>query len=178
MKLAKTSIEWQWVSATVSIQETRILMLWMKMDTKVGGKNNLCQRGSPNTLLEVTNYVSAQTALIGPYDRTRASRHVITQISCSAPIIDVKDEGELSRPPLTRCIRLVPAQDVPYALILWYVLKIIYSSQEQDQFAIKSLNLFFDLIALIIRAFIVRYQYYTINYIYIIVTKSEFFFGY
>ena len=25
-------------------------------------------------------------------------------------------------------IRFVPAQDVPYALILWYVLKIIYSS--------------------------------------------------
>ena len=41
----------------------------------------------------------------------------------------------------------------------------------------KELDLiFFDLIAMIVRAFIVRYQYYTINYIYINVTKIEFFY--
>ena len=48
---------------------------------------------------------------------------------------------------------LVPAQDAPFALILWCVAKIIYLSQEQDQFAIKSSNLFLDRIHMILRAF-------------------------
>ena len=39
----------------------------------------------------------------------------------------------------------------------------------------KSSNLFIDLIAMIIRAFIVRYQYCTINFRYTNVTKSEIF---
>ena len=43
---------------------------------------------------------------------------------------------------------------------------------------IKSSNLFFDMIALIVRAFIVRYQYYTIKYIYINGTQSALFFAY
>ena len=47
------------------------------------------------------------------------------------------------------CSRLGPAQDAPFALIVWYVAKTIYLSQEWDQFAIKSFNLFFDLIDLI-----------------------------
>ena len=46
------------------------------------------------------------------------------------------------------------AQDTPYALILWYVPNIIYLYQ----FSIKSSNLFFDLIDLIVRAFIVWYK--------------------
>ena len=55
-------------------------------------------------------------------------------------------------------LRLGPAQDVPYVLILWYVSKIVYLLYEQDQFSIKSSNLFFDLIALIVREFIIRYE--------------------
>ena len=69
----------------------------------------------------------------------------------------------------------IPAQDVPFALIIWYVSKIIYSLWESDQFSINVLSLFFDPIAMIVHAFIVMYQYYTINYIYINVTKSTFF---
>ena len=42
----------------------------------------------------------------------------------------------------------------------------------------KSSNLFFDLIALIVRAFVDRYEYYTINYIYINLTQSALFFAY
>ena len=53
-------------------------------------------------------------------------------------------------------IILGTAQDVPFALILWYIAKAIYLSQEQYQFAIKSSNLFFDMINLIVRAFYVR----------------------
>ena len=49
--------------------------------------------------------------------------------------------------------RLVPAQDAPFALILWYVSKIIYLSKEQDKFAIKSSTLFFDQIDLIVHVF-------------------------
>ena len=43
---------------------------------------------------------------------------------------------------------------------------------------IKSSNLFFDLIDLILRAFIVRYQYYTIKFRYKNVTQSALFFAY
>ena len=74
-----------------------------------------------------------------------------------------------------------PAQDVPYNIILWYVSKIVYLLQEQEQFSINTSNLFFDLIALIaliVRAFIVRYQYYTINFRYKNVTQSALFFVY
>ena len=39
-------------------------------------------------------------------------------------------------------------------------------------------NLFRDLIALIVRAFVVRYQHFTINVRYKNVTQSEFFFAY
>ena len=52
--------------------------------------------------------------------------------------------------------RLIPAQAPPFALIFWYVAKIIYLSQEKDQFEITSSNLFFDLIDLILHAFYVR----------------------
>ena len=52
--------------------------------------------------------------------------------------------------------RLVTAQDVPFALILWYVEKIIYFSYEQDQFLIKSSDLIFDCIDLVVCAFYVR----------------------
>ena len=58
------------------------------------------------------------------------------------------------------CKGRVPAQDGLFALILSYVAKTLYLLQEQDQFSIKSLNLFFDLIDLIVRAFIVRYRKY------------------
>ena len=44
---------------------------------------------------------------------------------------------------------LGPAQDDPYALIFWYVSKIIYLILN------KELEFIFDLIALIVRAFIV-----------------------
>ena len=54
-------------------------------------------------------------------------------------------------------LQRVPSQDVPNDLILWYVTKIVYLSQKQDQFSVKSSNLFIDLIALIVRMFIVRY---------------------
>ena len=55
-------------------------------------------------------------------------------------------------------IRQGPAQDFPYYLILWYVSKIIYLSQEQDQLSIKSSNLSIDLIAVLVCMFIGRYQ--------------------
>ena len=45
---------------------------------------------------------------------------------------------------VSHTMRLVPSQDAPLALILWYVPKTIYLSQEQDQFAIKISDLFFD----------------------------------
>ena len=53
-------------------------------------------------------------------------------------------------------VRLVPAQDGLFALILWYVAKSILRSQEQDQFALKTSNLYFYQIDLIVRVFIVR----------------------
>ena len=70
---------------------------------------------------------------------------------------------------------LGPAQDVPYALILWYVSKIICLSYEYNQFSIKSSKLF---IYLIVRAFIVRYQYYTINVRYKNVMQRALYFAY
>ena len=87
-----------------------------------------------------------------------------------SPVQDLKS-NELQK----TNVRLGPDQDVPYALILWYVSKIIYLSQEQDQFSIKSSNLFFDLIA-VVRAFIVRYEYYTKTIKYKNVTQNTLFF--
>ena len=58
---------------------------------------------------------------------------------------------------------LVPAQDVLFALILWYVEKSIFRSKEQYQSALKNSNLFFDQINLIVPVFIVRYKYYKIH---------------
>ena len=52
-------------------------------------------------------------------------------------------------------IRSVPDQDGMFAIILWYVAKTLFRSQECDQFAIKSSNLFFDLIDMIVRT--IRY---------------------
>ena len=49
-----------------------------------------------------------------------------------------------------------PAHYAPFALILWYVVKTIYLLWEKYQFAIKSSNLFFNQINLIVRAFFVR----------------------
>ena len=57
---------------------------------------------------------------------------------------------------ITQVFILVPAQDAPFALILQYVAKTIYLSQEQDQFSIQSSNLFYDQINLIVCAFYVR----------------------
>ena len=53
-------------------------------------------------------------------------------------------------------IRLGPARDVIFALIISYPVKNIYSSYKYEQFAIKSSNLFFDQIDLIVLAFCVR----------------------
>ena len=53
--------------------------------------------------------------------------------------------------------RLGPAQDVPYNLILCYVSKIIYLSEESEKLLLSSSNLFINLIALIVSMFIVRY---------------------
>ena len=52
----------------------------------------------------------------------------------------------------------VPAQDFTYDFNIWYVSKLIYLSQEYDQFSLKSSNLFIDMIALIVRMFIVMYH--------------------
>ena len=91
--------------------------------------------------------------------------HFISGIAMTDPYLPISKWDQL----IPQCLiplnlllnyKLVPYQDFPYAIILWYVLKIIYLSQEQDHFSIKSSNLFFDLISLILRAFIVRYQYY------------------
>ena len=60
-------------------------------------------------------------------------------------------------------IRLVPAQDGLFAPILWYVAKSIFRSQEWYQFALKNSNLYFYQINLIVRVFIVMYQYYKIH---------------
>ena len=81
-------------------------------------------------------------------------------------------------------IILAPAQDVLFALILWYVAKSIFRSQEQDQFALKNSNLYFDQINLIVHVFIVRYQYYNIHlrftsfeyYLYFIVFRNILFY--
>ena len=59
--------------------------------------------------------------------------------------------------------RLVPAQDVLFALILWYVAKTLLRSQEQGQFVLNNSNLYCDQIDMIVPVFIVRYQYYKIH---------------
>ena len=59
--------------------------------------------------------------------------------------------------------RLVPAQDAPLTLILQYVAKNIYLSQEQNQFSINSSSLFLYQINLIVHALYVRSQYYKIH---------------
>ena len=62
----------------------------------------------------------------------------------------------------------VPSQDVPFALILWYVSKTIYLSQGQGKFAIKRSNLFFDQIDLFVPSIIYICDTHSLNIIFLI----------
>ena len=75
-------------------------------------------------------------------------------------------------------IRLVPAQDIPYALIFWYVLENHLFILWIGPILNKDLEFVFRSDCSDCACFLVRYQYYWIYYIYINVTQNTLFFEY